>query len=316
MLLASHALAEDLELVAEQRLRKALAPDLLFQELREAQIEIRGFERPVGLDRASELRGRQPFAGYGLEELREAREIFRAQRHAGRGRVPSEAQQQPGHALGDEIQRVAQMQARDRAARALDFAGRASRKRESRAVVAVLDAAGEDPDHALVPGRVVEADAARLADGELRQELLGLEPHVRLDRAPLVVELIELPRYVQGAPAVRSDETLDPEAHVGKAPGGVEPRREQESQIEGAGARRIAAGDGEERAHAFLRSARADALEPLSDQHAVVEIERYDVGDRAEREEVEQIAEVRLQPAGPAGGRRDAPLSLRERGWR
>src|SRR5712691_1481111 len=303
MLLADHALAEDLELVAEQRLRKTLAPDLLFQELREAEIEIRGLERPVGLDRASELRGRQPFAGHGFEEFREAREISGAQRQA-------------GGALGDEIQRVAKMQSRDGAPRALDFAGRALRKREGRSVVAVLDAPCEDPDHALVPRRVVEADAARLADGELREELLGLEPHVCLDRAPLLVELIELLRYVEGAPAVRSDQALDPEAHVRKAPGGVEPRREQESQVEGAGARRIAAGDGEERAHAFLHPARADAPQPLSDQHAVVEIERHDVGDRAEREEVEQIAEVRLQPAGPAGGRRDAPLSLRERGWR
>src|SRR6266568_2677783 len=135
MLLADHALAEDLELVAEQRLRKTLAPDLLFQELREAEIEIRGLERPVGLDRASELRGRQPFAGHGFEEFREAREIFRTQRRSGGG-VPPEPQQQPGGALGDEIERVAQMQARDRAARALDFAGRTLRKREGRAMVA------------------------------------------------------------------------------------------------------------------------------------------------------------------------------------
>src|SRR6266581_3251386 len=211
MLLAYHALAEDLELVAEQRLREPLAPYLLLEQLREAQIEIRGLERPVGLDRASELRGRQPFAAHGFEEFREAREILLVQRHAGGGRVPPEPQQQPGSALGDEIERVAQMQARDGAARALDFAGRALRKREGRAMVAVLDAAGEDPDHALVPGRIVEADAARLADVELREELIGLEPHVRLDRAPLFV-----------------DETLDPEAHVGKAPGGVESRRKQE----------------------------------------------------------------------------------------
>src|SRR6266571_111025 len=204
MLLAYHTLAEDLELVAEQRLRKTLAPDLLFEELREAQIEIRGLERPVGLDRATELRGRQPFAGHGFEEFREARKVFYMQRCSGGGRVPPEAQQQPG--------------------------------------------------------------------SELREEIIGLEPHVRLDRAPLVVELVELPRDVQGAPAVRSDEALDPEAHVGKAPGGVQPRRKQEPQIEGAGARRIASGDGEERAHAFPHSARAYAPQPLSDQHAVVEI--------------------------------------------
>src|SRR5712692_7788360 len=80
--LAHHALAEHLELVAEHRLRKTLSPDLMIEELREAQIEIRGFERTVGLDRARKLRGREQLAGHGFEAFREAREIRRAQREA------------------------------------------------------------------------------------------------------------------------------------------------------------------------------------------------------------------------------------------
>src|SRR6266516_7377878 len=59
VLLADHALAEYLELVAEKRLGKALSPDLMIEELREAEIEIRGFQRTVGLDRAGKLRGRE-----------------------------------------------------------------------------------------------------------------------------------------------------------------------------------------------------------------------------------------------------------------
>src|SRR5882672_11970263 len=74
--LAHHALAEHLELVAEHRLRKTLSPDLMIEELREAEIEIRGFERTVGLDRARKLRGRKQLARHGFEAFRETREIW------------------------------------------------------------------------------------------------------------------------------------------------------------------------------------------------------------------------------------------------
>ena len=50
---------------------------------------------------------------------------------------------------------VAQMQAGDGAARALDLAVIARRKDDGRAMHAILDATGDDADHALVPGRVV-----------------------------------------------------------------------------------------------------------------------------------------------------------------
>src|SRR2546430_16142833 len=47
-----------------------------------------------------------------------------------------------------------------------------------------------------------------------------------------------------------------------------------------------------------LHTARADAPQALSNEDAVVEIERHDVGDRAERHQVEHIAEIRLILAG------------------
>src|SRR5438445_11645799 len=49
--LADHALAEHLELVAEERLGKTLSPDLMVEQLREAEVEVRGFQRTIGLDR-------------------------------------------------------------------------------------------------------------------------------------------------------------------------------------------------------------------------------------------------------------------------
>jgi len=52
--LTHHALAEHLELITEQRLRKPLSPDLMIEQLREAEIEIRGSSEPsVSTARAS-----------------------------------------------------------------------------------------------------------------------------------------------------------------------------------------------------------------------------------------------------------------------
>src|SRR6266513_4674481 len=261
-----HALAEHLELVAEQRLGKTLSPDLGVEQLREAEAEVRGFQRTVGLDRARKLRGREQLARHGLEALREAREIPRAQREAGRCGMSAEAQEQVRFALRDEIERVAQVQTRNRAAGAADLAGTGGSKGEGRTVMAILDAPGEDADHALVPGRVVEADAGALAHRELRHQLIGLRLHVGFDRAPRAVELVELPRDLEGAPAVPGGEALDPKAHVGQTPGRVQARPEQKPEVEPARTRRVLAGNGEKRAHAFLHTARADAPQALSNE--------------------------------------------------
>src|SRR6266849_1164395 len=288
--LADHALAEHLELVAEHRLRKTLSPDLGVEQLREAQIEIRGFERTVGLDRARKLRGREQLARHGFEAFREAREIRRAQRQSRGGGVPAKAQEQVRFALRDEIQSVAQMQAENGAARAADLAGAGRGEGEGRAVVAILDAPGENAHYALVPARVIQADAGGVAHRELRHQEIGLRLHAGFDRAPLAVEVVELPRDIEGAPAIVRYQALDPQAHIGQTSGRVEPRPEQKSEIESARARRIAAGSGKEGAHAFLHAARADAPQALRDQDAIVEIEWHDVCDRAERDKVEHAA--------------------------
>src|SRR5687767_9380652 len=53
MPLADHALAVDGECIAEQRLRKGLAPDLRLEQARRVERAVRGLERAVGLDGAA-----------------------------------------------------------------------------------------------------------------------------------------------------------------------------------------------------------------------------------------------------------------------
>ena len=57
---------------------------------------------------------------------------------------------------------------------------------------------------------------------------------------------------------------------------------------------RVAPGGREQRGDARLHAAGADALQPLRDEAAVVGVEPDDVGDGAERDQVEQRVEARL----------------------
>jgi hypothetical protein len=77
-------------------------------------------QRAVGAQRARQRRGVQPLGGHRLQRGVEGREGVLLDRAAGRHRVAAEAQQHARVALGDEVERVAQVEARDRAPRALE----------------------------------------------------------------------------------------------------------------------------------------------------------------------------------------------------
>src|SRR2546427_13121124 len=111
------------------------------------------------------------------------------------------------------------MQTRNRPARAADLSGTGRGEGEGRAVVAILDAPGEDGDNALVPARVVQADARALTHRELRHHVISQRLHVGFDRAPGAVEVVALPRGVEGAPAMVGPQALDPPPHLRQASG-------------------------------------------------------------------------------------------------
>ncbi len=91
---------------------------------------------------------------------------MRAQRQACGGGVSAEADQQPRRALGDEVERIAQVQSGNRAARAAREPAAGGREGDHRAMMAILEPAGEEADDALVPALVVEDEARGLADGD------------------------------------------------------------------------------------------------------------------------------------------------------
>src|ERR1017187_3634251 len=111
MLVRDHALAGDSEAVAEQWLRETLAPDLALQHAYRVQIHVGRFQRAVGLDAAREIGRGDEAAHRALEQFAKLHQAFAAYGEARGGGMTAEAQDQARRALGDEIERVAQMQA-------------------------------------------------------------------------------------------------------------------------------------------------------------------------------------------------------------
>jgi len=141
-----------------------------------------------------------------------------------------------------------------------------------------------------VPARVIQADAGALAHRELRHQPFGLRLHVGFDRAPRAVEVIEPLGDFEGAPAIVGRQALDPA-------GSCRTRRPAAFSVDRAETRDRTRSRAKDRGRQRQRGrARLPACGPrgcassLRDQDAIVEIERHDVCDRAERDKVEHAA--------------------------
>src|SRR5467141_4285342 len=95
---------------------------------------------------------------------------------------------------------------------------------------AVLQARGEDADHALVPAGIVEGRT--ILSGKLFYFIERLLEHRGLDLPALPVEAVELLRAVRGARLVVGDPAFDAEAHVGEPARRVEGRPGGEAEVE------------------------------------------------------------------------------------
>jgi hypothetical protein len=143
--------------VVEEGGGESLAPDLVAQRGRELDAELAGREHAVGIDRSREVRGRQLLARNRFEDCGERFESRLADRDARGKGMTAESGDDARRALRGEIERVAQVKARDRPPGALELAVRALREHDGGPVIAILEPPGDDPDDALMPIGVVQA---------------------------------------------------------------------------------------------------------------------------------------------------------------
>ncbi len=176
---------------------------------------------------------------------------------------------------------------------------------EGRPAVALDQAAGDDADHADVPALALDDQRRRqaLAVGPVEALDAGdrLLEHLALDGAALGVELVEPDGERAHLVRIVARQQARAEIGLADAAAGIDPRAQHEAQM--IGARRLAqARDIGERREAGI-AALLHHRQPLPHQRAVDAGQRHDVGHRAERHEVEPLAQVGLGPrlAVPAG---------------
>ena len=122
VLLADDALAGDAKRRVEARRREPRPPDRLGEATREVDRELAARELAVGLAALLEVVRRERLARDGFERFGEPVEVAGAKRQARRVGVPAEAQDRSRLALRDKVERVAQVEAGDRPARAAQLA--------------------------------------------------------------------------------------------------------------------------------------------------------------------------------------------------
>ena len=296
MPLAHYPLVHDLELAVKGRFRESLPPRALRgDELGVPNREIRAGELAVGHDDAGEI----PFADarrHGVVEgVAESGQVVAPQRETRRRGVAAELAHEAGmqgRAVGDG---VANVQPRNGAGGPLEVVWRGGagvREGDHRAVVALPHPPGDDADHALVPMPLVEAQGFRVAGVADLHQRHGVLVHTGLDLPAPRVQFVEpagvTPRFGQ----IGRQQTADADAHVFQPPGGVEPRRDGEAEIRRRELGRVALGDFQQRLHAGTQRAGAHPPQPLMNQNAVVPIQRNDIGDRADGDQIQPIRQM------------------------
>ncbi len=154
------------------------------------------------------------------------------------------------------------------------------------------------PDDALMPRRPVNAQRVReVGRGSVRLEVRQrFLLHRRFDVAALAVQRSSSRRERQSRDRGVGEQAANADRHVGEAAGGVQTRAGDEAEVVRARPSRVAPGRGEQCLDAGLRASAANAGEPLRDERPVHPVEADDVGDGAERDEIEQRREIRLRP--------------------
>ena len=160
-------------------------------------------------------------------------------------------------------------------------------------MIFVLQARGDDANHALVPGLGRDQDQGRVLGRRPRSLARRFQDH-GLDRAALAVQVVQPAGDLFGLGGIVGGEQAGAETGLAHPAAGVDPGSEHEAQVIAA---RPAVDSGHvgERAEAGISPLRQH-LEPLGDIDPIEPDERHDIADRAERHQIQPLQQVRLAP--------------------
>ena len=178
----AHALpARTRKHIVEQGRRKRLTPGPAIAQLaRERQRTGSHRQFAVGIQDLLQLFGRKPLPCHRVKRGSKVREIGAPQAQPGRHGMSPKALDQAGMARIDGGQRIADMEAGNRACRAPQLPGcvRADRgERNYRSMQALLHPGRHQPDHSGMPARLVQHDTHGVGVLHRRHHPLGLGHH-------------------------------------------------------------------------------------------------------------------------------------------
>ncbi len=258
----------------------------LLQLLGQLEAEADAADDRVDPLRAQQVLGTEDRRRVGGEGGAEGVEVLRPQRQPRRRPVAAEALE----LLGACLQRRQQVEAGDAAARAAAAALAVERDDDHRAVVALDQPRGDDPDHAGMPALAGEDQPRGRPQllGQLAQVRLCRRVDLALGRPPLGVGPAQLDRDLLRPTGIVAQQQLDPGVGPVQPPRGVDPRRQPERQVALVERRRLAPGRRHQRPQAHPATA-ADLRQPALDQRPVLADQRHHVGHRGKGHQVEVV---------------------------
>ena len=175
------------------------------------------------------------------------------------------------------------------------------RDQDRRAVVALGDPRGDDADHARVPALARPARARGPAGCSATSASASKRIRVSTSRRSALTVSSSAATALR-ALAVLGQQQLEPGVGAVEPPGGVQPRAEPEADRGLVEPARVHARDVHQRAQADLARA-GERPQALAHEPAVLALQRHDVGDRGQRDQVQVLV----------GQRRVLPRALQQR---
>ena len=111
---------------------------------------------------------------------------------------------------------------------------------------------------------------------------LGLLAHTSFNVAALTVDAVQRACQLVGPACIVGQQAFNAQGHVAQAPGSIDARSQRKAEIKGGGDVGFAARCCEQAGQPRLQVTRADALEALCYQAAVVGIQLHDIGHCAQ----------------------------------
>jgi len=196
----------------------------------------------------------------------------------------------------------AEINPRDRAARALADAVLVERDDDRGTAELLLEAPSDNADHARVPAASGRDGHCMLGAPDGR---LGRFLHDCFDRPAFLIEPVELGRETASLLRVSRREQAHAEIGFADAPPGIDPGTKREAEI--ARSRRPAEPGCLDQCVDADVAALCHHLEALRDEGAVKPLQRSNVGDGAERHEIKEVEQARLGPGGKKPARPQSP---------